>query len=521
MEAKAKDEEKKNKRKRGYDIIGNKNKVLERIQTDLVRSTENSMQKAREECASSLKEYEEKYAPGAESHFFVGYVNIVRARQSLAEAMTATEASSADALKGVVDSQVQSKLLAEDDAVLIELLSDAAANLTREVEAAEGEDDIKKATKNLKEAVGRNKRIHTSVLRAASDLKKAMTQKQKKAEAEISKKRKQEEAQQKKDVKEMQKRTKQAQGGAGALPGLWVEGPLRSSLCADLPVYDDLANVQRDLKAGGCLHHGEPYIISAKGVAGTMNEELNKESVKGFMQIFETQFPLSKQAREKGRAQSAVKVDGIGKLREALMSFVSAKCKAFKGDGNGLNSDLEHLSAYGFSSAMRYAGAEYLGMSSIRYSMKGEREVVLCNASDVWPVIRDSHSDEVGKLSGDRVVTSFLGDKLMQASLEDSWVQALMKEAKENGDKKVMFRGIVPEGSVFVVPAGVILMERSLNQKLALGLRLALQDTSKSSMRNLEILLGVHSTYADAADKLAKRWSDVLSHGKQNPEPAT
>ena len=508
----AADDKGRKRRKAGYDIVSNQNKMLQKIKSDLADAFTTGIRKAIEECEKSVQEYQDKYSQSPDASFFDGYVKIVLARKSLASAVLSVASDGQLALATLVEKQVKDKLLSAEDALTTHLLTVAVEQMRTKADEAKDEDGIKMVVKDLKNCVANFKRLTTSVIRAASDLQKAIVQKNKKAEADVAKKRKQEEAQKKKDVKEMQKRVKQGHN-VDALPGLWVEGPLTKSLCSPIPTFDDLAAAKKQFKAGGCLENGEPYLLTAKGVE-TVKAELGKDTIKGFMQIFETQFPLSKQARERGRVQSVMKIDGACKLKEALLSFVSDKCSGFKAEGP--NADMEQISAYGFTAAMKYSGAELLGMSAIRYAVKGDREIVLCNAATLWPLIRDSNSEEAAQLSAEKVVTSFLGDKLMNASLEDPWATTCGN--KEDG--KIMWRGVVPEGSIFVVPAGVILMERSLNNKICMGLRLSLVDKSQFSIKNLQTLLGVHSTYAESSDKLVKRWQDVVSHGADAVVPA-
>ena len=243
---------------------------------------------------------------------------------------------------------------------------------------------------------------------------------------------------------------------------------------------------------------------------------MSKDTVKGFLQIFETQFPLSKQAREKGRVQSVIKVESTNKIKELMLEFVSSKSRCFQStsgpddSAKNPNSDLDCLHTYGFTSSMRFSGTEFMGMAAVRFGVRGDREVVAVNAADLWPIVLEHHAEEAAKLSAEKNVASFLGEKLMYGSCECAWVQALLKEKSA-----IIWKGVVPEGSLFFVPAGVILLERSINNRIGMGLRMALDDTSSSSLKNLDVLLAAHMVYADGNDKLALRWQDVLTRAKK------
>ena len=104
---------------------------------------------------------------------------------------------------------------------------------------------------------------------------------------------------------------------------------------------------------------------------------------------------------------------------------------------------------------------------------------------------------------------TFLGEKLMAATCGDAWVDKLLRAGREEG-KKIMTR-VVSEGSILFVPAGAIILERSLNNKIGVGLRLSLLHSSTLSTQNMDILNSVRGTYPDASDKLAKRWQDVVA----------
>ena len=117
--------------------------------------------------------------------------------------------------------------------------------------------------------------------------------------------------------------------------------------------------------------------------------------------------------------------------------------------------------------------------------------------------------DDKEKPSSEKTDVTFLGEKLMAATCGDAWVGKLMQAGREEG-KKVMTR-VVPEGSILFVPAGAIILEGSLNNKIGVGLGLSVLDSSTLSIQNMDILGSVRGTCPDASDKLAKRWQDVVA----------
>ena len=134
-----------------------------------------------------------------------------------------------------------------------------------------------------------------------------------------------------------------------------------------------------------------------------MQAELKSVSgLKGFLQIFETQFPMSKQGKEKQRAQSQV------------MSCCSSKCTAFPSSGESPNVSLSEVFTCGFTSTMKFSGIEFLGMSSVRLSFALQQS---CGRSWIRP----------------RTI-AFQMKKLWSSRLDEPWIQALLKKGKVDGN---------------------------------------------------------------------------------------
>ena len=104
---KQKEPERPAKRKRNYDLVAAKNKVLEKIQTDLTQGGRSQLKKSIEECCQALKDLQAQYDDPQEAKFFDGYVAIVKSRQQLAEAVLIDAGDGPDALASLVTEQVQ------------------------------------------------------------------------------------------------------------------------------------------------------------------------------------------------------------------------------------------------------------------------------------------------------------------------------------------------------------------------------------------------------------------------------
>ena len=172
---------------------------------------------------------------------------------------------------------------------------------------------------------------------------------------------------------------------------------------------------------------------------------------------------------------------------------------------------------YGFTSNMRYGGPEYLALPSIRYAHKGDREIVCCHAPDLWSVLPQGMKDTLD-LSEDRNITVALGESLLNAKVGEAWVTELVCLDEGHKNKKIFFRGVIPEGSVFYMPGGMIFIEQVINGKPCVGFRVAIKDGSKSTKTNLEMLANLHSSYASKDSKLCQGWQACLQHGKKEQE---
>ena len=508
-EAEAASKEK--KRKKAYDVVAAQNKIVQQINDQLAKQSNDGLRTAIKQGNESMSQLQQQVTDGQEMKFFEAYVNTIKNRLLLAEHVVAGGDESEAALQAVIAKYKNDKVVVMDDVEQLRPLTKEAERLMGVVREAEDEDAIKLAVKGVKDSVGLYKRLQAALSRSTSDLQKALQQKSKKAASQIEKQKKAQASQQKKAEKEIQKQIKQAKGQQEAnLPCLLMDAKIVQDLVADIPVFSDLPALQTALKPGGCLHSGGVYLVKN---ATAVKKELDAcSNVRGFVQIFETQFPMSRQAKERQRAQSGMKIEGVAKIREAMLTYCSSTCTAF-GESSP-NRDLNELNVYGFTPTMQYSGAEYQGVANLRYSIKGEREIVVCMASDFWSILQD-HNYKRGRLSAERPVTTVLGEALWGSRIEDDWVSSLLQKGKDGGsNSKIFFRAVIPEDSVLFCPAGCVLCERSINNKLSVGIRLAVKDPSAKAVESLKTLLNVHKTYSTIGqteeDKLTKRWTDAV-----------
>ena len=183
------------------------------------------------------------------------------------------------------------------------------------------------------------------------------------------------------------------------------------------------------------------------------------------------------------------------------MEYASPKCTAL----SVKKPDVDDVCLCGFTPSMLYGGPEYLACATMRFAFKGEREIIACHAPDIWDFLSKRNAVSQQQMSSELPVTHVVGEKLLRAKLDSEWMQNLLQR-----EDKIFWRGIIPEKSVIFIPAGMIMLERTVSGQPCTGFRLAVHDKSELSLRNLKLLLSLRVLYA-ADDHLAQLWKQLLA----------
>ena len=266
----------------------------------------------------------------------------------------------------------------------------------------------------------------------------------------------------------------------------------------DLPIFANLPEIaEANFSTEIGKHSDEPYMVQVPSLCNVI--ESNAQSI---LSVFAAQFPMSPQARERGRVQSPLKVTEaqLQKIKEGVASFKRGdNVKFFEGSDKSL--DLSQVHLFGFMASMVYCGPEFNSLATLRYTHKGERTVILMKFTDFWSKLGQ---DEVQfKLDPKYNITHYLQDLLSKATAESHVVKQLMEASVQ--ENIMMYRGTIGPKTLLYVPAGVLVIERSLNQSSTVGLRLSVQDLEGSALANLAELLRIHEQYAPDST-LAKIW---------------
>ena len=357
--------------------------------------------------------------------------------------------------------------------------------IKRWIEAAKNANDV------MKQLIGCLSRASGDLSRAEKSRKRRIETEQVAEAKKAAKKKEQEKKQLEENLKKVQKDEKSLIFFQ-ALP-----------VFSDIPIFDESKFVAEVSTAGE-----GPYMVRVPSLATII--EGNSQNI---LSVFAAQFPMAPAAREKGRVQSPLKVTG-GQLQKIQEGF----CSFLRKDGVNLwpeseqkeASDLRTVHLYGFLGNMVYAGPEYNSLATLRYTHRGEREVILMNFSEFWSVLTPEQQQH--ELTSKYNVTHYVQDLLRHASSEDFFMKEIMRLASEQGggQKKLLHKVHVGPKSLLFVPAGMLVVERCINGGINVGMRMSLQDHSEMAMQNLKGLLQIHQHYAPKAT-LTELWKTATA----------
>jgi hypothetical protein len=392
--------------------------------------------------------------------------------------------------------QSEQKPLPIEDSEQLMPLSLLRSGIDEAVAKCMTEDDIKQSASTFKSEVERVKRLVSSVQRSTADIKRAESSKKRKASQDEVKVQKAEVKKQKDLSKEMERKDKAVAGKSGEcwLPVFLGAADVMTSSFKPIPAFEDHGQFTKAGVAGQPFHSGgKPYMIKTPRLALAACEHAGCKSM---MQIFETQFPCSKQAKSSGRAQTPLKSENAKKVFEAFLEHKHASCSILEG-----NTD---VSIFGFMDSMVYAGCEYNAVGSMRMALKGQREVVLIGFADFWDAL-SSDTKKTANINEEYTVTSFAGDLLLRLGAKDALTTELLAKAAQ-----IIWHGVVPAKALLYIPPGFMLCERAMNKELLVGLRCSVKDQSEDARRHLQAILNVHSTYAAKDSVMKTLWEKAL-----------
>ena len=188
--------------------------------------------------------------------------------------------------------------------------------------------------------------------------------------------------------------------------------------------------------------------------------------------LWQAQFPNSKGALDDG--YSHCPAPASESVREKLLELAPPSMCKFNH-----SMDLNSVSMWGSTGDMVRTSYEVLGLGSLRFTCKGEREItvvslkqaeqmmnVICDKEELVPPTSDASSQSQG-VPLMRLFATFLHDHLDAKGLSH------LSEAAG----VVAYRVTCPAGSLMYLPTGSIYSERSLNGSLVHGWRISIVES--------------------------------------------
>jgi hypothetical protein len=138
---------------------------------------------------------------------------------------------------------------------------------------------------------------------------------------------------------------------------------------------------------------------------------------------------------------------------------------------------------------MVYQGFEHQMMSTARYTVKGEQEVIVLRFAELWGFLSIGHIQTWDRKAEN--VNDFVQRCLRTLSVAD--VSSLMECGVH------MWRSVVHSGSFLYVPHGMVIFERTIGGHDNIGIRVAALDSANET--DLKVVLNLLSSTAHETDK--------------------
>ena len=281
--SKGADNKKKGRTKR-YDLAVNVNKSAEKFKQDMegVRQSLNSVGPEKDKVLQLLDD--------SEKASFETFISTMGSRCALVGLVLGND-------EEALSAKQQGQACMEEEGSL-QCIGAAEKAMLDAISGCESEDDVKTVVAQAKDLVLKFEMRFAAANRAVQDVSKALECRKQKATAALERDRKVAEKRAKMQEKDLAKRMKLAQDTSDDLPCLFLPASAIGSVQKEFASF--MGDLQSARKQGWRGEGGHFYIKSAAEIQSA----LAANNVQGFVQVFEAQFPTSKQAKQKSRAQA-------------------------------------------------------------------------------------------------------------------------------------------------------------------------------------------------------------------------
>ena len=219
------------------------------------------------------------------------------------------------------------------------------------------------------------------------------------------------------------------------------------------------------------------------------------------------------QQAKKGRCRCPARVadSAVAKLQEGLVPLMREGVSFLKGSVSHPLAQGHGLAFFGYTGSMVYCGPEYNSMGTFRFAERGERELIALHFTTFWSAVSAERQNH--KLSAEYNLTHFFQDVLLKLDAADD----LFKTLAMNDQLKI-WKGHIPANALLYIPAGMLLVERTLNNNLVAGLSIQVFDKTSAAQNNLAEMLRIHERDVGSTSKLGDIWKSVMC-GATNTSP--
>ena len=209
------------------------------------------------------------------------------------------------------------------------------------------------------------KRIHGSLSRASQELVRAVNCKKRKAQSEVEKQQKAEERRRLSETKKLQKSLDKMTSSSCKDHIFFNPAGANLRLFTKLPVVtaSEISSLGNDC----------PYMCIQGSELATF-QDVVMQHCKQTLGVFAVQFPVSKQAKEKGRCRCPARMadSAVSKIQEILKPTMRDGVSFLKGGPDTAAAGSHGLAFFGYTQSMVYCGPEYNSTAAFRLADRGE-----------------------------------------------------------------------------------------------------------------------------------------------------
>ena len=266
-----------------------------------------------------------------------------------------------------------------------------------------------------------------------------------------------------------------------------------SRIVRSITTYANIDTYMKDKKQG-MVDKTKPFMIVK---VSTLEALAMTNWAKHALHNFKVQFPQSAQAKDTGRAQCPFAHPNAAEVRTAFAELFPS--------GHVVPLEDMPMSTWGCTADMVWAGLEFLGLANFRFTCFGTREIATMALPDVIKIANHQREEEglpnVG-FSAEHKVADIVENTLSNIN------ETGLKFADDEG--LLIHRGVAEPGSLVYTPTNSATQERTMNNQVVLGWRLAFCEGVEVK-DPIVTLIDAHKGYLDMDTNAMKTWHMIAN----------